>query len=167
MLRTWPRLRASSSSRAYSRAERSTGSPLRSTVRPRRSIAIGPTSTRSGAQRAIGSADQRAQPGEQLLEGEGLAEVIVGAGVQPIDAVRQIPERGQHQDRGGVALGAELADDAGAVELGQHPVEDDRVVGVGQGGVQALIAIREDIDREPLLGQDPGNDPGESLLRLR
>ena len=51
----------------------------------------------------------RADPGGQLGEIEGLHEVVVGAGVQPLDPVRDLIERRQDDHRRHVAPGAQAS----------------------------------------------------------
>ena len=53
--------------------------------------------------RRAATAQQRAQPRQQLGEVEGLHEVVVGADVEPLDAVVHGVAGGQHQDRRRVA----------------------------------------------------------------
>ena len=72
------------------------------------------------------AAQQRAQAGEQLLALERLDEVVVGAGVEALDARLDGVARGQHEDRH-VAVVAQQARDVDAVELRQAEVEDDEV----------------------------------------
>ena len=72
------------------------------------------------------AAQQRAHPREQLLTLEGLDEVVVGAGVEALDAGLERVARGQDQDRH-VVVGAQRARDLEAVEPGQAEVEDHEV----------------------------------------
>ena len=72
------------------------------------------------------AAQQRAQAGEQLLALERLDEVVVGAGVEALDAAVERVAGGEHEDRH-VAVGAQAPGDLDAVELGQAEVEDDQV----------------------------------------
>ena len=57
------------------------------------------------AQQLLGAPDtlvrrsRRAQAGEQLVERERLREVVVGAGVEPGDPVRDLVAGGEHEDR--------------------------------------------------------------------
>src|SRR6187397_1320644 len=74
------------------------------------------------------SPDQGPNPRHELREGERLDEVIVGAGVQALDAVADVVASGEHEDGRPSAPGTELATNGEAVELGEHDVEDDRVV---------------------------------------
>jgi GrpB-like predicted nucleotidyltransferase (UPF0157 family) len=48
---------------------------------------------------AAGAAQQRAQPGIQFAEVEGLDQVVVGAGVEALDAVLHGVARGEDQHR--------------------------------------------------------------------
>ena len=47
----------------------------------------------------VRSPQERAHAGEELLEREGLRDVVVRAGVEPGDAVADLDARGQHEDR--------------------------------------------------------------------
>ena len=73
------------------------------------------------------AAQQRAQAREQLLALERLDEVVVGAGIEALDARVDRVARGQHQDRHVAAVLAQQPRDVDAVELGQAEVEDDEV----------------------------------------
>jgi len=74
-----------------------------------------------------GAAQQRAQPREQLLERERLHQVVVGARVQPGDAVAHLVARGEHQDRRLGACAAQPPAGLDAVDVGHQHVEHDRV----------------------------------------
>ena len=73
------------------------------------------------------SAQQRADPGEQLLERERLDEVVVGTGVEAVHPVAHAGARGQHQHRHAVALGPQAPAGREAVDLGHQHVQDDHV----------------------------------------
>src|SRR3954449_9141758 len=89
------------------------------------------------------AAQQRAQAGQQLLALEGLDEVVVGAGVQPLDARLDRVARGEHEDRH-VAVGAQPAGDLDAVQAGQPEVEQHDVGHVGpRVGERALTVADE------------------------
>ena len=77
--------------------------------------------------RRVGAPQQRAQPGQQLLERERLGEVVVGAGVEPLDPVADRVAGGEHEDRQVVARRAERAGRLDAVEPRHHHVDHDRV----------------------------------------
>src|SRR3954471_6206326 len=72
------------------------------------------------------AAQQRAQAGEQLLALERLDEVVVGAGVQALDARLQGVAGGEHQDRHVVTL-AQATGHVHPIDLGQPEVEHDEV----------------------------------------
>ena len=74
--------------------------------------------------RAVAAPQQRAHTGEQLGEGKGLDQVVVGAGVQAVDAVAEPVACGQHQD-GDVPLTA-LA----------QPTADRRTIGARQPDIE-------------------------------
>jgi hypothetical protein len=99
----------------------------------------------------------------QLLEVEGLGEVVVGAGIEAFDAVVDGAARGQHEDGGAKARGAKFAADGVAVLHRQHDIEDDDVVLVDGGLVEGLFAVAGDIDGIGLFAEafgDKSGDPG-------
>ena len=73
---------------------------------------------------------ERAQPREQLGEGEGLRQVVVRAGVEARDAILDGVARGQHQNRRPDTGVAERRQVSKPSQARQHDVEHDRVVGV-------------------------------------
>ena len=84
---------------------------------------------------------ERAGAGEQLREGEGLGEVVVGAGVQAGHLVVDLVAGGEQQDRGGRPRGAHAAQHLEAVHAGQHDVQDDGVELGVQGALQPSPAV--------------------------
>ena len=60
--------------------------------------------------RRLGAASKHGpHPGDQLARVERLAEIIVGADLEPDDAVDVLFERGEQNDRNVRALGAQIA----------------------------------------------------------
>ena len=92
----------------------------------------------------IAAAGDGADAGEEDVEGEGLGEVVVGAGVEAGDDVEVGVAGGEHQDGRAVARLAEAFGDGEAVEAGEHDVEDDDVEGVGEGEGEAVCAVGGD-----------------------
>ena len=74
------------------------------------------------------AASQGAEAGEQLGEGEGLDQVVVGADVEAPDPVVDRVASGQQQDRRPVTACAELTAQPESVTVGQHHVEHEDVV---------------------------------------
>ncbi|GAA3121809.1 hypothetical protein GCM10020254_81320 [Streptomyces goshikiensis] len=103
---------------------------------------------------------QRADPRDQLVQGERLDEVVVGARLQAVDALADGVERGQDEDGRTVAHRAQLPADAEAVEDGHHDVEDDRVRLPGRHLGEAREPVRRaphlvPLDRESVLDGCP------------
>ena len=86
----------------------------------------------------LGAAQQRAQPGQQLLEGERLDQVVVGAGVEAGHAVGDRVAGGEHQDRHVVAVGAQSPARLEAADPRHHHVEHERVGPLGAQPVERL-----------------------------
>ena len=104
---------------------------------------------------AAGPPQQRADAGQQPVHGEGLGDVVVGAGVEGADAVLLLGPGGHHDDRqvAGRRPAAELAADLEARKLRQHPVQQHQV-GLGLGDAeQRLLPVRGLLDPEALLLQ--------------
>ena len=105
---------------------------------------------RQGAPRA---AQQRAHAGQQLLEGEGLDQVVVGAAVEAGDLVVGRVAGGEHEHRNGQTTLAQVAADAETVETRQHDVEQDQVVLVvaaAQAGLRGA-SVAQRVDRVAFL----------------
>src|SRR6185312_4798707 len=92
-----------------------------------------------------GAAQQRADAREQLLERERLRQVVVGAGVEPLDPVLDLRARGQHQDRNLAALAAQRPRDLEPVDARHQHVEHHRV------GLRLVLEALERL--RPVLGQ--------------
>lgn len=77
---------------------------------------------------AGGFAGHGADAGQQLVKGEGLDEIVVGAEVQTLDPVAHGVARGEEEHGRGVAPLAELPHGREAVHARHHDVEDGGVV---------------------------------------
>ena len=95
----------------------------------------------AGAVARMRPAEQRAQPGEQLLQRERLGEVVVGAGVEPLHPVADRVAGGEHQDRQVVARGAQRAGGLDAVEARHHHVDHEGVRGLPGDAGQRLGTV--------------------------
>ena len=89
----------------------------------------------------VDAAQQRAQPRVELAQRERLDEVVVGAGVEAVDAVVDRVARGEHQHRRAVARGAQPPADLEAVDARHHDVEHDRVDDALGERVERLLAV--------------------------
>ena len=77
----------------------STGSPATVTSRARGSRTTSPSSCVSRSRRGLAAAQHGLDPRRQLARRERLHDVVVGADLEPGDAVGLLVARGQHQDR--------------------------------------------------------------------
>ena len=101
---------------------------------------------------------ERADPRQQLVEAEGLGEVIIRAGVEAPHDILGGVERGEHEDRGRPALPAQLGGDLEAVLLRQHDVEQDDVVVVDMRQHRGLVPVGGDVHRVSFLLQSLFNE---------
>ena len=95
----------------------------------------------SGAAQPAGAAQHGAHPGEQLLEGERLDQVVVGAELEAGEPVVQPVAGGEEDDRD-VPRGPQALGQREAVQAGQHDVEH-REVGRGGAGCARLTTVGE------------------------
>ena len=102
-----------------------------------------------------------ADAGEQLEIGEWLGEIVVGAEIEPLDAVAERAGGGEHEDARRVVLGNERAADGVAAQHGQIAIEDDDVDIRIAGGYEGLGARARDVDEVALAPQSVGERVGE------
>src|SRR5262249_7008677 len=91
-----------------------------------------------------------ADPGQQLLELEGFRQIVVGAGLQPLDPLVNVAARRQHDDRDVAGLPDPSAD-VEAVQSGQVQVEEDKVGPAAGDGCDRLRAVARQLDLEPFV----------------
>ena len=80
---------------------------------------------------AIAAPQQRAHPRQQLGEGEGLDQVVVGSEFEAAHPVLDLAACGQEEHRHLAACRPQATQDAPAVEPRQHHIEHDEVVFAG------------------------------------
>src|SRR5271157_4075085 len=114
-----------------------------------------------GAQ-AGGPPQQGAQAGQQFLEVEGLGKVVVGPGIEALNAIVHGAARGQHEDGSAKARTAQFPADGVAVLHRQHDVENHDIVLVDGGLIQGLFAVAGDIDGVGLFAEAFGDEAGDS-----
>ena len=94
--------------------------------------------SRGGGCRA---ASERIDAREQFLHRERLREIIVRAGLQPLDAARHIAARREDEHARKTALFFQLREHIEAVHAGQIQIEHDEVRLLRERRAQALRAI--------------------------
>src|SRR5215471_3413181 len=95
---------------------------------------------------AGGTAQQRANARQHLLEMEGFGDVVVRAGVKTLNLVAPAVARGQDEDRHGPAGAAPGLEHRDAVHLRQTNVENDRIVRLALAEKMAFFAVERAID---------------------
>ena len=120
---------------------------------------------RRGRLGGLHAAQDGAHAGDHLGPAERLDDVVVGAELEPDDAVGLGPAGGEDDDRD-AAAGADRAADVAAVAVGQVEVEQDQV------GLELLLQLQRaggrggDVRLEPLALERLGERGGDRLLVL-
>ena len=103
---------------------------------------------------------------QQLLEMEGLGQVVVAAGLQTPYPVGGIAARGQKQHRRVVAALAQCAADGEPVDLRQHDIEQYQAVGLRGEPLQSGAPVAGLIDRVAFGAQVLDQSGGEVRIIL-
>ena len=110
-----------------------------------------------GGRVAGGAAQHGLHAADELGDGEGLGDVVVGAGLEADDLVELGVLRREHQHVG-VAELADPAADLDAVDVGQAEVEDDQVEVVQRSRADRGLPVGGLIDVEALLHQQGADE---------
>src|SRR3954452_7245078 len=109
-------------------------------AQPRRSVAV---------VSAPDAAQEGGDPERELLEREGLGDIVVTAAYEARDAVVLGVARGEEDHRDEIARGAQPAAHFEAVDVGEHDVEHDEVGGGVGRGVEGRVPGRRGGDLVP------------------
>ena len=71
---------------------------------------------------------QSPHPGQQFAERKRLCQIVVGAGIEPGNAIVYGRARSQHQHWRGIAAGAQFAAHFKSVRAGQEHIEENQIV---------------------------------------
>jgi len=115
---------------------------------------------------AGGYAQMRAYPRRELLEGERLGQIVVGAGVEAPDPVGDLCASGEHDHRGAALGGAHALDDLKAVTTGEHDVEHDKVEVLPERTTLTLHTVEDRLHHVALGSQPPLDEVSDRLLVL-
>ena len=109
---------------------------------------------------------KRSHARHQLGELERLAQIVVGAQLEPLHAIAEGRRRGQHKHPRGCVVIHQLAADLVAVHARQVAVEHDHVIRVDGHVHQRVRAVQRDIDRHALAAKSLGDRLGQPGLVL-
>ena len=110
--------------------------------------------------------DERLNARQQFGKGKRLGQIIIAAGLQPLDAVVHRGAGAQDEHGHPDVAGAQLPDEAQAVEFGQHEVHDRRVIGNGLGQGKRPFAVGAVIHGKAILLQALDDKRGDFLVIL-
>src|SRR3990170_3948506 len=82
-------------------------------------------------------------------------DVVVSARSKSIDFVLPAVARGQHENRPGLALFPNLADEIETGNFGQAEIDDGQVYGIFEREVKPLAPVTCPLDAEALFGELP------------
>ena len=121
---------------------------------------------RRGGDRGASPATERPDAREQLVEGERLGQVVVGAAVETAnDVLRRVASR-EHEDGNRRTLAAQLGRDREAVLLRELHVELEHVVRIDVSEDGALVAVAGHVHRMALLLQPLPDEAGDLAVVL-
>ena len=121
---SWPCLRTSSSRMAKARPVMGNGRPPTPT-RLRGRVKAHHAGDQDAGPFELSAAQQRSQPGIELVDGEGLGKVVVGTGIEAPNTFGDSAMCGQHQDGRPHTLVPKPGAQVDAVSVGQADIEDD------------------------------------------
>jgi hypothetical protein len=107
----------------------------------------------------VSRAGRDVHPREELLQAEGLDDVVGGAPLQPGEDVALLAPRGQHdhRDRAERWIGLEAREDREPVQHRHHHVEDDDVRGLAGRLGRGRFAVHDPDDLVPGVGELEGD----------
>jgi len=94
----------------------------------------------------VGTAQQRLDAQQQFFGMKGLGQVVVGAGLETVDALGPGAARGKDQHRCGEAAGTPVAQHLQPRFARQAEVENDQVIGLAGALVSGVAAIGQPVD---------------------
>src|ERR1019366_5844705 len=108
-----------------------------------------------------GTAEGGADAGQQLTNGEGLGDVIVGAQIECGDFVFLLAAGREHYDRR-LAPRADFADDVKAIAVGESEVEQHQF-GLAGGGLRDAFGGGDGFVKLVFLGGEGGTEEAADL----
>ena len=102
---------------------------------------------------AVRPAQDGAHPGNQFFHLEGLGQVIIGARIDALDALRPALARRQDDDRHLPPFRTPALQDGQAVELGKPEIEHDGVEVLGSAAVPGIFAVPANLHGKPRRSQ--------------
>src|SRR2546423_1961896 len=102
--------------------------------------------------------------GDELLEGERLAQIVARAEAEAAQLRRQVGARGDDEDRQLGMIPIQLLQDGQAVDSGKQEVEQDEVEDSRAGPPQRLRAVVRDVDSEAFGFQAPREEAEDARL---
>ncbi len=94
-----------------------------------------------------------ADMGEQLLNGEGFGEIVIGTVFEQFDSQRGFGAGGEDDDRHGFAARVNLPTYLNAIFSRQYDIQDDNIVVIGAGEIGTLLPIMRDVNGKVFLFQ--------------
>src|SRR5262249_51145130 len=113
--------------------------------------------------RARSAPQDRLHPRQQLARLKWLGQIVVGAELEPDDAIHGITARGEHEDRG-LRLRPDAAAYIKTVDVGQREVEDDAIEALARVTRDAELALRRNRDVKSRLAEIALHHLGETRV---
>jgi len=113
---------------------------------------------------ALATAEEGADPGEQLVKGERLTEVVVSPGIETPDTLGDGVARRQEEDWNSAPGGSIAAQQVEPIFAGEPPVQEDQVPRPGLELFPRTGTVRRADGDEALLAQTANDEVGEFRL---
>ena len=99
------------------------------------------------------AAQQDFNPGGHFVAGKGFGQVVIAAGAQAAYPLVHVGEGADHQNRCADPNSAQRGYNRQAVQLGEHAVQGNQVIVATHGANQALTAIGDPVNFQPVATQ--------------
>ena len=110
------------------------------------------------------AAEQGPDPGQQLLVGERLRQIVIRTAVEPLDALTDRRLGSQHQNRHIVSRGAKSAAHLDAIHAREHEIEDNRIRRTISGRHKGINTVVYLFDVVTLVGKSAANRRGNTFV---
>lgn len=118
------------------------------------------------AARAIGPSREGLDPGQKLRESIGLGQIVVAAGLHPLDPIEGAGNGAQHQHGCKIWCGAQTPHQIDSIKTRQPPIDDEHIVDALQCEGKADLPFCRAIDNMTAFLQSANQIGGAAIIVL-